>query len=369
MNDPKDRITILLPFFKDGGVERAMLHLAHGFLARGKQVDFVFISDGDGPLATEIPAECRMFALHAGGPLAALPAFVRYLRRERPQAVLAVLTPASLLALWGKMFARIPVRVVLSVQLSVRPKETTSSPFKALLRPLVYKLFYPRADAIVAASNGVGGDLVSFGVPMRKIRTIYNPVVSPETKRRAEEPVDEPWFAAGEPPVVLGVGRLHRQKDFPTLLRAFALVLAKTNARLIILGEGEERAALLSLARELGISDAVKLPGFVSNPYAYMRQAAVFALSSAWEGFGNVVAEALAAGTPVVSTDCPWGPAEILDNGTYGTLVPVGDSQALAEGIVAALATAKDSDRLRAAAERFSFDRATEEYLKALGLS
>src|SRR5262249_41735385 len=137
-----------------------------------------------------------------------------------------------------------------------------------------------------------------------------------------------PWFAAGSSPVILGIGRLHAQKDFPTLLKAFARVRAKQHARLVILGEAKEaeyRTALTTLAAQLSIADDVRFPGFVDNPFAYLARAAVFVLSSAWESFGNVVAEALACGCPVVSTDCPSGPTKILEKGKYGPLVPVGD--------------------------------------------
>ena len=178
--------------------------------------------------------------------------------------------------------------------------------------------------------------------------------------------MDHPWFAPGSPPVVLGIGRLTTQKDFPTLLKAFAQVRAVRKARLMILGEGRDRQALEVLARELGVASDVDLPGFVLNPFPYMVRASLLVLSSAWEGLPGVLIEAMACGCPVVSTDCPSGPSEILDGGAYGPLVPVGDDGALAKAILSVLEMPPDPERLRARAALFSVERATDQYLQVL---
>ena len=203
------------------------------------------------------------------------------------------------------------------------------------------------------------------GLSRQQVCVICNPVVTPEIFSKAQEPVDHPWFAPGQPPVVLGAGRLTIQKDFPTLIRAFALVRAQRRARLMILGEGEERPKLEALVRELGLEEDMALPGFAGNLYAYMARAAVFVLSSRWEGFGNVLVEAMALGTPVVSTDCPSGPAEILERGKWGKLVPVGDIVALSAGVVAELDNPSLSDVARRAQD-FSLDRIVGQYLELL---
>jgi glycosyltransferase involved in cell wall biosynthesis len=240
--------------------------------------------------------------------------------------------------------------------------------------PRLMRRTYAMADAIVAVSKTVADDLGSVaGIPRHSITTIYNPVVTPNLPSRASESMDHPWFAPGAPPVVLSVGRLAPVKDFPVLLRAFARVRAVRDAKLIILGEGKDapetsrrRAELMALATELGVAADVQLPGFAQNPLAYMARAAVFVLSSTWEGFGNVLVEALACGCPVVSTDCPSGPAEILDRGRYGRLVPVCDDVAMAEAILATLDAPPDPEVLRARGALFSADRAVESYLAAL---
>jgi glycosyltransferase involved in cell wall biosynthesis len=198
--------------------------------------------------------------------------------------------------------------------------------------------FYPWADAIVAVSKGVADDLAGAArLPRDRIKVIYNPVVTEVLFRKAEEPLEHPWFLPGCPPVILGVGRLTAAKDFPTLTRAFARVRESQSARLLILGEGKERDSLEKLVRELGLERDVSMPGFVDNPYAYMRRSSLFVLSSAWEGLPTVLIEAMACGCQVISTNCPSGPEEILDGGKYGELVRVGDAEAMSSAMLRAL--------------------------------
>jgi glycosyltransferase involved in cell wall biosynthesis len=194
---------------------------------------------------------------------------------------------------------------------------------------------------------------------------VYNPVITPEIMALARQTPDHPWFAAGGPPVILAVGRLTPQKDFPTLLRAFAEVRRRRPARLLILGEGEERAALEALGADLGVAADVALPGFRENAMAYMAGSALFVLSSAWEGLPTVLIEALAAGTRVVSTDCPSGPREILQDGRLGSLVPVGDVAALADAMTAALARPAAPAPAEALTP-FTRDAAVDHYLRLI---
>jgi glycosyltransferase involved in cell wall biosynthesis len=223
---------------------------------------------------------------------------------------------------------------------------------------------YPRADTVIAVSDGIAEAIIELtGLPRAQITTIYNPVVDATLLDKASEPIDHPWFTPGEPPVVLSVGRFRMQKDFPTLIRAFALVRSARPARLMILGDGTRRRALEALVDNLGLRSDVALPGYAENPLPWMRRAAVFVLSSTWEGLPGVLIEALAAGCPVVSTDCPSGPAEILDRGAYGPLVPSRDPQALAQAILAVLENPPDRDRLRQRAALFSVDVAVAKYL------
>ena len=233
---------------------------------------------------------------------------------------------------------------------------------------------YAAADAVVAVSDGVADDLAALAqLPRGRVRTIHNPVVGPDLARLAAETVEHPWFRAGGPPVVLSVGRLTVQKDHPTLLRAFARLRATRPARLVLLGgaarperTAEWLAGLRGLAASLGVAGDVDLPGFVANPYPYMARSALFVLSSAWEGFANVLVEAMACGCPVVSTDCPSGPAEILDRGRYGPLVPVGDAEGLAGAMARVLDGQPDPAGPGRRAGKFTVGRAADAYLEVL---
>jgi glycosyltransferase involved in cell wall biosynthesis len=231
---------------------------------------------------------------------------------------------------------------------------------------------YLTADAIVAVSNGVADDLATTAkIPRQRISTIYNPVVGPDILDLAEEPLDHPWFDRDAPPVILAAGRISPQKDYSTLIRAFSRVHAKRKVRLIILGaEGHGCADYVqevrSLASQHPIAEDVLFAGFVANPFAYMARASLFVLSSAYEGLPGVLIQALACGCPVVSTDCPSGPMEILDGGRYGALVPVGNETAMAEAIATTLDNPIDAAVLKARADYFSIDQAIDGYLRLL---
>ena len=397
------RLALFLPSLGGGGAEAMMLVLARGLVARGHPVDIV-VCKRQGALLERVPAGAqvvelspapswiaRLMALAAdparspaiarlmfltrGVPqrIRYLPGFVSYLRTARPQAVLSALTLPNLIALWARQLAGVPTRVVVSQRNTLSQNIEGSEGWHRRLRPVLRRLL-PTADAIVAISEGVADDLAAWTRVRRdRIDVIYNPVATAELEAKQTEPLAHPWFFPGAPPIVLGVGRLVAQKDFPTLIRAFAEVRARREARLVILG-GRERptetrsaqAALRALAGELGVGDEVCLAGFVANPLAYMARAAVFVLSSRYEGFGNVLVEALACGCPVVSTDCPHGPREILQSGAYGRLVPVGDVPALAEAIVATLDSPHDRIALRRRACEFGADAALDRYLRLL---
>jgi glycosyltransferase involved in cell wall biosynthesis len=229
--------------------------------------------------------------------------------------------------------------------------------------------YYPKLHRLIAVSQGVADDVIAItGMSDRQVTVVRNPTVSPAMLAAAALPVEHPWFAQGALPVVLGVGRLTEQKDFPTLLRAFAEVERERDARLVILGEGQLREALLEQARQLGIADKVAFPGFTHNPWAWMHRASVFVLSSRWEGSPNTLTEALALGTPVVSTDCPSGPKELLSGGSIAPLVPMGDITALSEAILSTLSNPPEAATLINAVKDYHQDVSAKGYLDALGL-
>lgn len=291
-----------------------------------------------------------------------------YLRDNRPDVMISAMYYANLLAIWGLGLSGVDTRLVvtehttLSKNIAARGEQAGKRGRWRYLPQLVARV-YPRADAIVTVSDGVGDDLVALtGLPRDRLTTIYNPVVWPGLVEQSSHPVSHPWFAEGEPPVLLAVGRLEKSKDYPTLIEAFARVRAERPARLVILGEGRLRPSLEARIEHLGIAQDVALPGWVDTPYAWMRQARLFVLSSAWEGLGNVLIEAMACGCPVVSTDCESGPRETLADGRYGRLVPVGDASALAEAMAHGLERPADADVLRRRASDFGVREATARY-------
>jgi glycosyltransferase involved in cell wall biosynthesis len=368
LQDPKDnaRLALFFSSLRGAGIQRVMLNLAEGLLGMGRQVDLVLVK-AEGELLPEVPQGVRLIDLKSARSLYALPRLMDYLRKEKPVCLLASQTHLNLAAIWARAFSRSPTRLILSEHIDLAASARNAANWKDRLAPLAARLFYRAADGLIVVSRSAADGLLrATGLPAGFVHVIHNPIVTPALLAQAESSVTHPWFQPGQPSVVLSVGRLTRQKDHETLLRAFAILRQKEEARLVILGEGEERPRLESLAFELGIQDDFRLPGYVSNPGAYMSRARVFVLSSRWEGFANVLVEALACGTPVVSTDCPSGPAEILENGRFGSLSPVADPSALAAGMLEVMQSPAPVESLKARAMDFSLDRITRQYLQVL---
>lgn len=355
-----------MPSFRGGGAERVLVTLAHSLAAHGMASDIV-VAQNEGPNLPHLSPGTRIVDLSAPRVLAGLPGLVRYLRDEKPDAMLSALPHCNVVAILARYLSKAPTRLVLSEHTTASLSAANASLRRARLLPHLMKRSYGRADAIVAVSDGVADDLASLiGIDRARITRIYNPVVSPQLNVLAEAPLEHAWFAEGQPPVVLGVGRLTAAKDFATLVRAFAAVRERRPARLLILGEGDERLRLEALVHELGIVADTSLPGFVDNPYPFMKRAAVFALSSRWEGFGNVLVEAMACGAPVVSTDCD-GPREILQAGLHGRLTAIGDPLALARAIEAQLEH-PDRSTVIERAQSFNVVAAVDQYRAVLRL-
>ena len=395
VTQPQTHFALLVRSLTGSGPGRMQVNLARALVERGYAVDLL-LADATGPYLHEVPSSVRVIELkvhpsyrqlltvwqdrklfwalapilldrHSSRVLRSLPSLVHYLRQEQPTAILSAQHYGNIAALSAVRLAGIATRLVITqrTQLSVYLQRGAKRRQRWVLGPI--RRCYPWADEIVAVSNGVADDLaITAGVPRQRIMTIYNPVVTPELTERAGAALEHPWFTDGAPPVILGAGRLHHQKDFPTLVKAFAQVRAVRPARLIILGEGEERSTLEALIRKLGLAADVALPGFVDNPFVYMARASVFALSSIYEGLPGVLIQSMACGCPVVSTNCPSGPAEILSGGVYGPLVPIGDDTALAKAILSVLATPPDGEKLRTQASLFSLQQAVERYLEVL---
>lgn len=366
MSAPAPRaIAFFLPGLHGGGAERIVLNLTQGIVERGLAVDLV-LAAATGPLRDHVAPGVRVVDLASPRVLRSIGPLARYLRRERPRALVSSMSHANLVALWAARLARTGTPVVVTEHNTMSQSALEQGWLERHLWPPVLRSFYPWASHVVAVSRDAADDFArTAGIPRERIEVIYNPVIMPGMKARTRETPDHAWFGPGQPPVVLGIGRLTRQKDFPTLIRAFAGVRRQRPVRLIILGEGEDRGALEGLVAELGLDDDVALPGFRDNPLAYLAASSLFVLSSAWEGLPTVLIEALAAGARVVSTDCPSGPREILHQGRLGTLVPVGDVPALTAAMAAAL-ECPPRPAPAAALEPFTREAAVDNYLRLI---
>jgi glycosyltransferase involved in cell wall biosynthesis len=341
------------------------LNLASHFVDLGHDVDLV-LSKREGPYVNQVPAGVNIIDLNTKRVSASLPALVGYLKRRRPTALLSAMEHTNIIALLSIKLSRVKSRVVVSTHnnLSITTKKTNR---RARLLPYLARWCYKWADGVVAVSQGVADDLEkTLALPKSKIHIIHNPAASPDIDHLACQSVEHPWFMNEGIPIILSAGRMTAQKDYPTLIHAFSLVKKARPVRLVILGEGGKKPELEAMVDNLELANSVSLPGFTDNPYAYMSKASVFVLSSAWEGFGNVLVEAMAVGTPVVSTNCQFGPAEILDNGKYGHLTPVGDPKALADAIIDTLDNPINHSALKQRAEEFKTDRIANKYLELL---
>ena len=348
--DRQLRLAFIIPSLRGGGAERSTLAIARGLIARGYAVDLVLLSDNIA-LRDEVPQDARVLVLKheqrpTTGPRVRVLArcgltialllrkrnirhalsIAEYVNDQRPDVLFPTLPDAKIGSLLATQFIAYNLRLVPVIRNNVMSRGRRN---RAL-----YRALFRYADHSVAVSSGVAESLETHSrVLGDRVTTIYNPVVTEELLALAEEPPDHSWFMDTGPPIVLAAGRLSRVKDFPTLLRAFEIATRDRPLRLVILGEGSWRTRLEQLVRTNGLCDCVSLPGWVPNPFAYMKRASVFVVSSRFEGLSGVLIQALACGCPCVSTDCPSGSREILQDGRIGPLVPVGDSLQLSQAI------------------------------------
>jgi len=393
--DRDRKLVIFIKSLKGGGAERSTVNLANALAASGIDVDLLII-DKKGVFHELVSEQVNLIRLPEASfvqiirrlwrypmdlayllrlivvpgspkPAAAVPALADYLRNTRPQALLTALDYGNIAAVVARTVANVDTRVVIGQrnQLSEGYKGRAKWRHKQIVPTLRY--FFERADAVVSVSKGVSEDLgKALQLPDHKLHVVYNAVYNSILEAQSLEEIQHEWLKNKEIPVLLAAGKLKPQKDFETLLKAFAQVRTKIKAGLIILGEGPMRSTLISLAKKLNIAEDVRFEGFVQNPFKYMRHADLFVLSSKYEGLPGVLVQALACGCPVVSTDCPSGPREILENGKYGSLVPVADANALADAIIAKLQTPHDPENLKSQGRSFSEEAAVRGYARVL---
>ena len=343
-----------------GGAERVMLNLATALADLGHRVDLVLAS-AQGEFLNSVPANVRVIDLGVATPIRAGKALQAYYRKENPLITISALNQPNVVAILAQK--RSKVKAIATIHTSLSQEAKNANSLRLRIMPYIVKALYAKADALVAVSEGVAQDACQFlGMDRSKIRLIFNPIVSPESLKRAAEPATHPWLTQKNGPVVVAAGRLMPPKDFALLLSAFSKLPKSLNARLIIFGEGDLRAELTQQIASLGLQESISLPGFSKNVLAEISKADLFVLSSKWEGLPSVLIEALGCGVPIVSTDCKSGPREILQGGKFGPLVPVGDADQLATAIERQLGP----DPIRATSEAwepFTFAAGAQQYL------
>lgn len=324
-------IALFIPSLNGGGAERVMLILANTLVEKGYAVDLVLVK-AKGAFLKDVSKNVRIVDLDSSRTLFSIIPLVNYLKKEKPKVVMSAMHYVNIILLIAKKISRVKFKLVISEHSTLSYSLSNSSFTNQVLKKLMHNM-YPYADAIIAVSKGVADDLVKvLKLKDKKVNVIYNPVVTKELLVKRNESINHPWIK-NNIPFILGVGRLTKAKNFHLLINAFAKIEKDINAHLVILGTGELESELKELVYHLGLEEKIHLLGFVENPYSWMKKAELFVLSSSWEGFGNVLVEAMACGTSVISTNCPSGPEEILENGKLGVLVPVNNIEEMAFAI------------------------------------
>jgi glycosyltransferase involved in cell wall biosynthesis len=358
-------VAIYLHDLVGGGVERQSLIIAEEFRRHGADVTLV-LHRLRGQLLDQVPAGLRVVGLNSSRTMMDVPRLARFLRREKPDILLSNVDLNNVAALLAKVVSFSSTKVVICQHNTMSRSFVAGETWLYSYIGLAYRLLSPLISRAVAVSDGVAGELVAVaGLPSEVVLTINNPVVGPDFQDRAQEVADHPWFHEPERPVFVTAGRFVPQKDHETMIRALAIYRRRSGGRLIILGSGPLEGQLTDLVSRLDLTDSVDFLGFRANALPFFRQADAFLLSSRCEGFGNVIVEALGCGTPVISTRCDHGPAEILDNGRYGLLVEPQNPAALADAMdqVATLRERFPADSLRQRAGDFNYAACASRYM------
>lgn len=365
----KLKVAFLVTGGRYGGIERVFLVLANAMSSHVKQIDLVF-TDIEGEVYPRIPkgSGYNIVNLKAKRLRKALPALIGYLAREKPDYLISGSLTVNLFAALAKILSFSKTNIILGVHSIISElKESGGITFSLL--PLLSRLTYWAAYKVIAVSNFAAEDFSkTTGIPRTRIDVIYNPVPIEDITKESFARFEHRFFSTGHPPVIISVGRIEKEKNYSRLIEAFSIIRKHHEAKLLIIGEGSQRKMLIEKAKALNIIKDVDLPGFNPNPYPYMKQSSVFALSSDHEAFGIVLIEALALGLPIVATDCPGGIREVLENGKYGIITPKSDTKSLADAIERSLDARRDEIFLKNRARDFSAEKISDQYLKLLGV-
>jgi glycosyltransferase involved in cell wall biosynthesis len=343
-----------------------MVTLANEFAAKGYLVDLILCKK-EGPYLTEVSESVNIIDLNVSRTALSIFGLASYLRSSKPDALLSTMTHVNIIAVVSKIISMVSTRVILREANTLSLNLSKHSGLSSKIMPLLVRMFYPKSDMILAVSKSVSVDLMREArLPENKITVVYNPVITNMMMEKSEENLTHQWFANKLHPVILGVGRLAYEKGFDILIKSIAKVRETTPVRLLILGEGSDREQLEEMVRQNNLQDDVSLPGYVTNPFNYMKNSDLFVLSSRWEGLPNSLIQAMALGTDVISTNCPGGSDEILESGKWGKLVDVDDADEMATAIIDTLQNKTDSNKkemIQYCLSKFGAESVAEQYL------
>ena len=361
-------VTLITHDLKGGGTQRVMVLLASGMAERGVDVELISIKGCDESVSGLSPA-VKLRPLNASRCMKGMMPLIKHLRAVRSDVILSAPAHVNLMSVVARRVARCRIPLLVAEHSCPSYASRHGARWHVRIAHTLARYLYRYAGAVVAVSNGVAEELASrCGLDRQRLHCIYNPVLPGDFDELANRAVDHPWVTSMDKPIVLAVGRLEKVKNFTMLFQAFALLREQCDARLVVLGEGRERYHLTETAEALGFSSDLYMPGYLSNPYPWMRSASVLALTSESESFGNVLIEAMACRTPVVTVDCPTGPREILEAGRYGRLVPVDDVAAFAGALYDAIRLPGDLEAARQRAMEFTVERSVDQYAQVMGL-
>lgn len=337
----KITVAFFLPSLEPGGTERNVVNLVNN-INRERYVLSLVLGKAEGDFIKEVNKDIPIISLDASHSLSLLFKLVKYFKNQKPDIFVSAFSRINIVCLSAKILSRAKVKIIITEHsvfsmLSVIAKSFWRRLFARFFMPAIGSLIYPKADSIICVSKGIANDLLKIVGCKEKTKVIYNPVIDGKIYDLAEKTVSHIWFSDPKIPVIIAVGRLVECKNYPGLFKSFDLVIKSHLAKLVILGAGPEVKKLTALVEKMNLSQHITFLGFQENPFKYMKKASVFVLSSLQEGFGNVIIEAMACGTPVVSTNCPGGPGEIIENMKNGILVPVGDEKSMAAAILSIL--------------------------------
>lgn len=348
-----------------GGAGRVAVNLANGLVENGHSVDLL-VCENDGVFSELVSENVNVLEMAGidlpGYRMLGYVNFIRkYLNDESPDCLIGLMSEINFVGWLSALISESEPEIILSHHNDLRNTLKSLRTHKgAILRRLILTS-YNKCDRVVAVSDGVKDSLVDIGVSANNIKTIHNPVMNTNDIDKSWDPPSHDWFSENRT-VIISIGRLQKQKNHELLIKSFSRLNNRMDCKLLIIGDGPLKSDLVKLSNSLGIQDDVEILDYVDRVYPYMAHASAFVLSSNYEGFGNVLVEALACGCPVISTDCPHGPSEILCDGEFGELVPPRNEEALFEGLLATLRTGQNQSHLKYRAKNFTVSHVTSQY-------